>query len=35
VIVALIAPDVILTSQTLWKIRSAKARHAQQLAAAE
>lgn len=28
VIVALIAPEVILTSQTLWRVRSAKARHA-------
>jgi len=28
VIVALIAPELILTSQTLWRIRSAKARHA-------
>jgi hypothetical protein len=28
VVVALIAPELILTSQTLWRIRSAKARHA-------
>ncbi|MFL6720381.1 MAG: DUF2306 domain-containing protein [Sphingomonas sp.] len=28
VIVAVIAPDIILTTQTLWRIRSAKARHA-------
>ena len=28
VVVALIAPEVILTAQTLLKIRSAKARHA-------
>ena len=27
VVVALIAPEVILTAQTLWRIRSAKARH--------
>jgi uncharacterized membrane protein len=41
VILALIAPELILTTQTLWRIRSAKARHAraalvqQPLAAAE
>jgi uncharacterized membrane protein len=34
VIVALIAPDLIITAQTLWKIRSAKARHARAGAAA-
>ena len=28
VVVALIAPELILTTQTLWRIRSAKARHA-------
>jgi uncharacterized membrane protein len=40
VAIALIAPEVIITMQTLWRIRSAKARHAKaagegQLAAAE
>ena len=33
VVVALIAPEVILTAQTLLKIRSAKARHAGSAAA--
>ena len=32
-LVALIAPDLILTTQALWKIRSAKARHAAATAA--
>ena len=40
VILALIAPELITTAQTLWRIRSAKARHArtagqEQLALAE
>lgn len=34
VVVAAIAPELIITAQTLWRIRSAKARHAAALAAA-